>query len=279
MIGNALLPMLVESGRLVHAFSRKAHPERQENVAWHQLPSRQVAMPQLQLPRIEEWVCLAPIRVLLERLDLVEACGAKRVVALSSTSRFTKTNSSEPAEQTLVRDLIESEQHLAQWAESRGIEWVVLRPTLVYGYGLDRNISLIAGFISRFGFFPMLGAAHGLRQPVHASDVAYACTASLQRPEAANHAYNISGAEKLSYREMVGRIFAALGQKPRFIRVPLWMFAVAMRLLKTVPRFSKLSPAMAERMNQDMVFGHEEAERDLGFAPRPFVLDRCDLPG
>ena len=199
-------------------------------------------------------------------------------VALSSTSRFTKTDSSDPAEQDLARHFADSEERLRQWAESHGIEWVVLRPTLVYGYGLDRNISLIAGFIRRFGFFPTVGAASGLRQPVHASDVAYACAASLRCPDAANHAYNISGAERLSYREMVERIFSALCRKPRFMTIPLWMFAVAMRMLKIVPRFSKLSPAMAERMNQDMVFGHEEAARDLGFAPRPFSLDKQDMP-
>jgi hypothetical protein len=36
---------------------------------------------------------------------------------------------------------------------------------------------------------------------------------------------------------------------------------------------------MAERMNRDMAFAHDEASRDLGFAPRPFRLEPRDLPG
>lgn len=155
---------------------------------------------------------------------------------------------------------------------------MVLRPTLVYGFGLDRNLSVIARFIRRFGFFPALGAAKGLRQPVYAGDVAAACVAALLRTEAANHAYNLSGAERLSYREMVKRLFGVLGRPPRFITIPLWMFTLAIMPLKLLPRFRKWTPAMVERMNQDMAFDHEEAARDLGFSPRAFMLDSQDVP-
>jgi nucleoside-diphosphate-sugar epimerase len=277
MVGKALLPMLVNTGRMVHAFSRQPHAE-EKGVVWHCLSAPPAEASSPEWPRIEEWICLAPIKVLMEHLDFLEACGARRIVALSSTSRFTKVTSSDPAEQALVRHLIDSEERLAKWAEARGIEWVVLRPTLVYGFGMDRNVSVIARFIRRFGFFPVLGAARGLRQPVHAGDVASACFAALQRAEAANHAYNISGAEVLSYREMVERLFSSLGRPPRFVAIPLWAFALAVKLLKVLPRFRHWSPAMAERMNQDMAFGHEEAARDLGYVPRPFVPDERDMP-
>lgn len=277
MIGKALLPMLVESGLQVHAYSRKPHSD-EGGVTWHQVPSSSGDTFHRDMARIEQWICLAPIKVLMSQLDFIESCGARRVVALSSTSRFTKVRSSDLAEQALVKHLIDSEERLANWAEERGIEWVVLRPTLVYGFGMDRNVSVITRFIRRFGFFPVLGAARGLRQPVHAGDVASACVAALQRTEATNHAYNVSGAERLTYREMVGRLFAMLGRKPRFVSIPLWAFAAAVKLIKVLPRFRNWSPAMAERMNQDMVFDHDEAARDLGFSPRPFVLDKTDLP-
>jgi hypothetical protein len=34
---------------------------------------------------------------------------------------------------------------------------------------------------------------------------------------------------------------------------------------------------MAERMNQDLVFDHDEAARDLGYRPRPFRLSPQDV--
>ncbi|MFZ4539744.1 NAD-dependent epimerase/dehydratase family protein [Propionivibrio sp.] len=155
---------------------------------------------------------------------------------------------------------------------------MILRPTLIYGLGRDKNISEIARFIRRFGFFPVLGQAQGLRQPIHAEDVAAVCVSALQAPCAANRAYNISGGETLAYRDMVARVFAALGRTPRLATVPLWAFRLAVTVLRCLPRYRQWSAAMAERMNRDLVFEHTEAARDLGFKPRCFALNAEDLP-
>jgi hypothetical protein len=95
---------------------------------------------------------------------------------------------------------------------------------------------------------------------------------------AANHAYNLSGGETLSYREMVGRIFVALNRRSRLVTVPLTIFRGAVACLRLLPRYRHWSAAMAERMNSDLVFDHAEATRDLNFSPRPFQLMAEDFP-
>jgi nucleoside-diphosphate-sugar epimerase len=204
--------------------------------------------------------------------------GAKHVVAISSTSRFTKRVSSDPIEKALAERLAESEEHLVAWAKKENLTFTILRPTLVYGLGRDKNVSVIAGFIQRFAFFPLFGAARGLRQPVHAQDVALCCRAALSAEKAFNRSYNISGGEILTYREMIKLIFSALGRKPRFVTLPLWIFRVTVFCLRVLPPFRHWSTAMAERMNKDLVFDHEDARRDIGFSPRTFQLSREDLP-
>ena len=224
------------------------------------------------------WISLMPIAALPERFDMLAARGARRVVALSSTSVFTKTSSSEAAERALATNIATGEQRLIAWAQARGVEWLILRPTLIYGRGRDRNISEIARFIRRFGFFPVFGAALGLRQPVYLDDVASACMSALEAENLKGGSYNISGGEALPYREMVVRIFHALGQRPRIISTPLWSFKLAVAGVRLLPRFRDWSSAMAERMNQDLVFDHAPAARDFGFSPRPFQLRADDLP-
>ncbi len=209
---------------------------------------------------------------------MLEAYGAKRVVALSSTSRYTKEDSNDAEEQAVARRLNDAEERVQAWAESHGVEWVILRPTLIYGLGRDKNIAEIARFIRRFGFFPLFGKAAGLRQPVHVQDVARACASALLAPDAANHAYNISGNEMLTYRDMVARVFVALNRRPRFFSVPLWAFRLAVTALRRMPRYRQWTTAMAERMNQDLVFDHTEAAQDLDFMPRAFVLSPGDMP-
>lgn len=280
-VGACLLPRLTEAGWQVTAFSRQVITPFYNGVEeWRQLPPSPLS-PLHRIAgegRIPFWVCGAPISVLPDYFGLLEAYGARRVVMLSSTSRFTKEASSDPEERRFARRVAEAEARVQAWAESRGVEWVILRPTLIYGFGRDKNIAEIVRFIRRFGFFPVFGKANGLRQPVHAEDVAGACLTALQTTRAVNRGYNISGGETLTYRDLVGRIFTALGRHPRLLTVPLLAFRIAVPLLRLLPRYRQWSVAMAERMNRDLVFDHAEATRDLGFNPQAFVLAARDLP-
>lgn len=277
LVGGCLLTQLEEMGWGAVAFSR----EKRDAIQGSAVDCRQLAAPGTKgtdiASTISHWICITPIWVLPDYFPLIEASGARRLVALSSTSRFTKLGSGDTVENAIAAKLIDAEARVQAWAERRGIEWVVLRPTLIYGQGRDKNISEAARFIRRFGFFPLLGSAQGLRQPIHAEDVAAACVAALQAPGAANRAYNLSGGEMLAYREMVARVFAALGRPARWVAVPLWTFRLAVAMLRLLPRYRHWSSAMAERMNQDLVFDHEDALRSFNFKPRKFFLDERDV--
>lgn len=277
LVGRCLLKSLVDTGWEVKAFSRKAHSARQKGVDWHNLPLSPCPSEFQKLKEVPFWICVAPIWVLPEYFSMIEAAGAKRIVVLSSTSRFTKSDSTDVTENAIALRLVESEAAVTAWAERKGIVRVILRPTLIYGLGRDKNISEIAQFIRHFGFFPLFGAAQGLRQPVHAKVVATACVAAVTSPQAANRAYNISGGETLTYREMVARVFDATGRRSRFVTVPLVAFRLVVFFLRLLPRYRHWSVAMAERMNMDLVFDHSDAERDFGYAPGVFSIGADDL--
>jgi uncharacterized protein YbjT (DUF2867 family) len=290
-VGFCLLPLLTEAGWEVRALSRKAVGLSDDKVEWRLITPSLSPLVESVAPRsgdpttakaglfplageenVAFWICLAPIWVLPDYFALLDTQDVRRVVVVSSTSRYTKDDSLDPEEQAIAVRIADAEARVREWAENRGVEWVILRPTLIYGLGLDKNISEIARFIRRFGFFPLFGKANGLRQPIHIADVADACLAALQAPCAANRAYNISGGEILAYRDMVARVFSASGRQLRLPTIPLWAFRLAVALLRHLRRYRKWSTAMAERMNRDMVFEHAEAARDLDFKPRMFVL-------
>jgi nucleoside-diphosphate-sugar epimerase len=283
IVGEYLLPLLVEGGWDVVAFSRqKRNIKSLENcpVTWQLFAeSKLTGISDIHQneKQITCWIILAPIGILPECFPMLLAYGAKHIVAVSSTNRFTKRESSDSAEKKLADALVENEEFLAACAKKEKLTFTILRPTLIYGLGHDKNISVIAAFIRRFAFFCVFGAARGLRQPVHAQDVALCCVAALCAKAAVNQSYNISGGEIINYREMVCRIFSAFDKKPRFVEFPLWLFRLAVFILRIFPPFRQWSAAMAQRMNQDMVFDHSEASRDLNFSPRKFQPDRKDL--
>lgn len=216
------------------------------------------------------WISLMPIGALPRLFPVLEAAGVRRLVAISTTSVFTKARSSDPAEREAIASHLAAEDSVRAWAERHSVDWVILRPTMVYGAGRDLNVSRIGRFIRRFGFFPVVGGARGLRQPVHAEDVASACVAALFSVSASGKTLTLSGGEVLTYADMVRRIAVAAGRTPRLLSCPVWVFRIVIALARLLPRYRLLSAAMAERMVTDMVFSHAEAAEVLKFQPRRF---------
>lgn len=272
-VGNSLLIELAKHGRPVVALTRQPPPECSIHLRWVHLDQHTT----LNYP-IEHWILLAPIWAMPAYFPMMERLGARSVVALSSTSVITKRNSKDIVEQTTITRMLQAEKALEDWATNAGIHWAILRPTLIYGRARDKNLSEIARIIRKTRLFPLLGPAAGQRQPVHVDDVASACLAALERPASSQSIYTLSGAEILPYHEMVKRVFIALGIKPMFVRIPSSVFEWAVKGLKLLPRYRSWTPSMAERMNLDMAFSHEDATRDFGFTPRGFNLSRNDLP-
>lgn len=265
-IGRFLLPRLLQAGHEVVALSRRAMPAR-AGLLWLQ---GDAATPDSSWPALPTLIHIAPLRLLPGLLPSFLAAGGTRVICFGTTSRYSKAVSSVPQEQAFAGEQVAAEARVAQLCAAAGADWTVFRPTLIYGAGMDRNVTVIARLIRRFGIFPLFGAAAGRRQPVHADDLAAACVAVLDEPRSFNRAYDLSGGETLSYRQMVERIFVAEGRRPRFVAVPLGLFRAAMWCIARIPRFKDFNPEMARRMNEDLVFDAAPATRDFGYSPRAF---------
>jgi nucleoside-diphosphate-sugar epimerase len=207
------------------------------------------------------------VSALLPRLS-----AARQVVALGSTSVLVKGDSPDPTEQSLVRDLAEAA--IAEFGQRTGVAWTVLRPTLIYDGYRDANVTAIARFALRFGFFPVCAPASGLRQPVHADDVAAAMVAAIDNPAAHGLTFNLPGGETLTYRVMVRRIFEGLGRPARIPALPLPLLTLGLHCAGRIGGVG-YSPALFARMNQDLAFDGAEARTRLDYAARPF---RPDFP-
>jgi len=269
LVGRRLVPLLFETELSVLAVSRHAapNPAGEPAVRWIALDlERPGALP----ARVDLLVHAAPIWLLPPWLPPAADAGVRRVVAFSSTSRFTRRASGSPRERETAGRIAAAEQAVQETCRARGIRWTVLRPTLVYGGGRDRNVSHVARFVRWFGFFPVAGAGRGLRQPVHAGDLARAVLAVLDRPATFDRAYDTPGGETLPYVEMVSRIAVGVGRRPRILHVPRPLLRGALAIARRLPGFGHLTPEVADRMDEDLVFDVTAARRDFGYDPRPF---------
>lgn len=213
---------------------------------------------------------LLPIWVLAAFLSKLSK--AQAIIAVSSTSKFSKSESADSKERDVAAWLEQGEAALHAFCGVYGIVYTILRPTLIYDGVTDQNITRMARFIRRWGFLPVAYPSNGLRQPIHASDVAMAIFKCANNPACANQSFNISGSEVLSYLAMATRVFTAAGKKPRFIKLPVPLLRIGFGIVCKTGLFKRsgFGASIFQRMNEDLVFETQSGLRAIGYAPRGF---------
>lgn len=265
LVGRHILNQLIAAGEHPFALSRSKH-DNQHNVQW--LTGNLDTPDTLRLPDFQTLYCTVHCHLLATALPWLARSGMRRAVFFTSTSILTKLTSNDALERTNVKLLADSEQEAIAACEKHGVAWTVLRPTIIYDEGRDPSITRLARLIERFGFFPLAGSGKGLRQPVHAEDLAIGALRAIANDATVNRIYSVPGSEIVTYREMVGRIFDGLDKPRRIIPLPPLLWRAAFRMAHR--HFPGTNAEMAERMSKDMVFDASLAARDFGWSPRPF---------
>jgi N-acetylglucosaminyl-diphospho-decaprenol L-rhamnosyltransferase len=268
-IGLCVVRRLIASGAAVLALSRgDAIPYQHEQLRWLRGDLTDTSL-NLDGYLVDIVVHCAPLWNLPPVMNLLAASEVKRVIAFSSTSIFAKAMSKNGYEKDVVDKLNKAETSIAVACDASNITWTIFRPTLIYGVGLDVNVTSLAKFIRRFSFFPVYPPAFGRRQPVHADDLAIAVLQSVYVQAACGKAYNVSGGEILTYRQMLERLFTLCRKKTRIVESTLLPFILD--VAGVVLRKKHINGEIARRMNDDLIFFHDDAARDFGFTPRTFL--------
>ncbi len=273
-LGVFLIPRLLAAGFKVIALSRQA-----SGVAAG--PDEQ---PLWQLPEVfgiggavEESGLSAQVTMLiscgpveLARQAIAVCPRLERVVIFSTSSVFSKAASPDPSENRQIADILAQETQLKSLCSERGLALAVFRPTLIYGCGLDQNISLLAVWIRRLGWLPVAGRASGLRQPVHADDLAGLAVKALLTDQAVNLDSPACGGSTLTYRQMVELIFDALDKPRRIFGLPPYVMMILVSLAGVLPPLRGVNRQMVHRQNIDLVFDDSALKDCLEYRPRPF---------
>lgn len=266
LVGRYLLPRLVDQRAVTIALSRRPQDEDPSGVRW--IAGDLSAPGDISFPFAETVLSLCPIWLLPDAIPALAAAGVRRLVAFSSTSVSGKAKSSNASERMVAAKLEQAEAQVRRLCDAHDIGWTLLRPTMIYSEGHDGNVSRLAALAERFKILPLAGAGRGLRQPVHAEDLAWGAMAAAASPLTPGRAYDMPGGETLTYKAMVERIFLGLDRTPRIICAPVALWRLGFQLAGD--RLPGATAAMGERMNQDLTFDGEPAARDFGWAPRMF---------
>jgi nucleoside-diphosphate-sugar epimerase len=192
--------------------------------------------------------------------DAARARGTPWVILVHTTGRYSKFKSA-------AAEYIETEDAII----NSGLNYTILRPTMIYGSQRDRNIWRLIQYLDTHKFFPVFGRGDNLMQPIHAKDVGEAVYyAYKNKTKTLNKAYNIAGREPLSYKKLLTTVSRKLGKNVMFVHVPYTISYLGAKVYNLLNPKAMISVEQVMRMNEDKAFDYSEATKDFGFQPLVF---------
>lgn len=264
-VGDALLPLLRDASFRVTSISRQKKLDEQ-NIVWQQADFSNFKSVEKNYDAI---ISLGPLDVFVNWFSSSNV-KTKKIIALSSTSIVTKKKSPDPIERELAQRLHKSEQLLLQQAEKVAASLIILRPTLIYGMGRDQSLSRLLHMAKRYKCVLLPRNATGLRQPVHAADVAGAVFKALELSGFDQLILDLPGGETLGFDQMLLRSLQRHAPETIFLPIPDRLCELILRSAVFLGFAIGLGPGFFARLRQDWVFDAAPAHVALGYRPRPF---------
>ena len=195
-----------------------------------------------------------------EIVSAIRRAGIKRCLFISTTAIFTQLNAaSKGVRMAAERTIVES-----------GLDYTILRPTMIYGSSRDRNIWRLIRYLDKFPIIPIFGSGNNLQQPVYVGDVAQAITKALLTEVTHGKSYNIAGANPITYNEMIDTVSALLGRKINKIHLPVKPVTLGLSFMEKAWVKFPIKTEQVLRLNEDKNFDYSNAICDFGYKPRTF---------
>ena len=151
-----------------------------------------------------------------------------------------------------------------------GINCVVLRPTLMFGWFDRKHLGWLSRFLRKVPVFPIPGHGRFMRQPLYVGDFCSIIVSCLES-RVEGKTFNITGLEKIDYIDIIRQIKASTGAGSMLLKIPYRLFYV---LLKAWAIFDKNPPFTADQLKA-LVAPDEFEVIDwpglFGIQPTPFA--------
>ncbi len=128
---------------------------------------------------------------------------------------------------------------------------VILRPTMIYGYPGDGNMSRLIQGMRRSPIIPAPGKGAALQQPVYYRDLAKAAAQVVLDTAPSARRYAVAGPEPITTRALYAAVARAAGARPIIVPAPLAAFAPLLRCAEAIGLRLPVKAAQLARSERD----------------------------
>lgn len=148
-----------------------------------------------------------------------ESAGIRRVIQVSAMGTGADTE--------FARTKHACDQHLS----TLDLDWIILKPSLVFAEGSYGGTSLLRGLAGLPGYVPLIGDGRQVFRPIHARDLANGVVSLLKQADIRQVTLEPAGPQELTLREILlcYRHWLGFGEA-RFMPVPLPLVRLVAKL-------------------------------------------------
>lgn len=153
------------------------------------------------------------------------------------------------------------------------LDWVVLRPSLMFGPG-DGFFSLVRTTLKWWspGVVAIPGKGDARFQPLAVDDLAIAVERSLADADRSRQIYELGGPDWVSYREIVEEVMRATGMRRLKLPMPIPLISALTAVTDRVLPIFPVSHDQIASLQRPNYTERDAFERAFGVTPRPMDL-------
>jgi uncharacterized protein YbjT (DUF2867 family) len=204
-------------------------------------------------------------------LRLVNTEGTRNVLAAATatgTRRFVHMGAMGVVEDPSLH-YASSKARAMQLVHESGLDWTILRPSLLFG-PRDGFFNILAGLVRMSpGLVPITGRGDARFQPLAVADLARVVVRSIEDDSTQGQAYDLGGPRYWTYREIVEEVLRGMGARRVLVPMPVALI----RLVAATAELLRIPfPVATDQLRQLRLdnTGPLDAVRDaFGFEPQP----------
>lgn len=153
-----------------------------------------------------------------------------------------------------------------QLIRKSGLNFIILRPSLIYGENDNKNLTKLVNLIKKIPFIPVFGKGNYYLQPVYVKDIVNVINFILKKNIFNKKTYNLTG-QKLTYNQIIDQICKNLNKKRIKIHIPLKLLKILVTILPNP--FINKDQIYNLTLKRDLLTDNK-TNKDLNFKPTSF---------
>jgi len=118
--------------------------------------------------------------------------------------------------------------------KSSSLDWVILRPSEIYGPNMKEGIGKLISWIKKFPIIPIIGDGSYYLSPVYVDDIVDVMVENIKNDLLIKETLNLCGPEKITMNELVDRLTKIHRVKRKKILLPVWLVRLGIVFLSII---------------------------------------------